>query len=355
MSKTTDSDKKGFFSRWRQSRAAKTNETPTPSSEIEEPRDRGLFSRLKQGLQKTRQALTGNLSELFRRGAIDDEMIEELENQLLMADVGIETTQKVIQKWQEAARQQAAADAQGLLTALKTVLAEVLKPIDRPLVIEPGRKPFVILVVGVNGVGKTTTIGKLAHHFKAQGHSVMLAAGDTFRAAAVEQLQTWGRRHDVPVVAQHTGADSASVIFDALASAQAKGVDVLIADTAGRLHNKDHLMQELAKIQRVLKKLDETAPHETLLVLDAATGQNALAQAQAFSDAVGVTGLVLTKMDGTAKGGILFALADRFAIPIRFVGVGEAADDLKPFVADAFVEALFTPPASHGKSDDPVQ
>jgi fused signal recognition particle receptor len=228
-----------------------------------------------------------------------------------------------------------------LYQALREELTSLLRPVEQPLVIDQQKKPFVILVVGVNGVGKTTTIGKLAKRFQNEGKKVLLAAGDTFRAAAVEQLQVWGERNQVQVIAQHTGADSASVIFDAVQAAQARGIDVIIADTAGRLHNKNHLMDELSKVKRVMSKLDVTAPHEVLLVLDAGTGQNALNQAEQFRDAAGVTGLVLTKLDGTAKGGVIFALSKKFNLPVRFIGVGESIDDLQPFVADDFVKALF--------------
>jgi fused signal recognition particle receptor len=234
------------------------------------------------------------------------------------------------------------ADSGALYEALQTELRTLLQPVEQPLQISSGDKPFVILVVGVNGVGKTTTIGKLAKRLQNEGKSVMLAAGDTFRAAAVEQLQIWGERNKVPVVAQHTGADSASVIYDAIAAAKARGVDVVIADTAGRLHNKSHLMDELAKVRRVMGKLDVTAPHEVLLVLDAGTGQNAVSQADIFRESAGVTGIALTKLDGTAKGGVIFALTEKHKLPIRFIGVGEGIDDLQPFAAKPFVDALFS-------------
>ncbi|SET42232.1 signal recognition particle-docking protein FtsY [Thalassotalea agarivorans] len=279
---------------------------------------------------------------MFAGKKIDDELFEELETQLLMADLGVETTMKIIDSLTESASRKALNDAEALYDLLKIELAKVLEPVNKPLEIENNDGPFVILMVGVNGVGKTTTIGKLAKQYQAQGKSVMLAAGDTFRAAAVEQLQVWGERNDIPVIAQHTGADSASVLFDALSAAKARNVDVLIADTAGRLQNKAHLMEELKKVVRVMKKQDVNAPHEVMLTIDAGTGQNALSQAQLFDDAVGLTGLTLTKLDGTAKGGVVFAAADKFGIPIRYLGVGEGIDDLRPFNSDDFINALFT-------------
>lgn len=301
----------------------------------------GFFSRLIKGLIKTKQSIGSGFRNFFSGKKIDDELFEELEEQLLVADLGMPTTTKIIKNLTEHATKQQLRDAELLYQQLKVELADVLKPVAQPLVLED-KKPYVILMVGVNGVGKTTTIGKLARKFQAEGKSVMLAAGDTFRAAAVEQLQVWGERNNIPVVAQSTGADSASVIFDAMQSAAAKGIDVLIADTAGRLQNKNNLMDELKKIVRVMKKYDETAPHEIMLTLDAGTGQNAISQAKLFNEAVGLTGITLTKLDGTAKGGVIFAIADQFNIPIRFIGVGEKIDDLRPFDADEFIEALFT-------------
>jgi fused signal recognition particle receptor len=292
-----------------------------------------LSQRLKSGLNKTRQALFGNLFE--GQGREIEPLLEELEMRLLMADAGIEATNRIVDELRHAARSD-----EDVIAKLQRILVERLAPHEQPLTIPESTRPFVILIIGVNGAGKTTTIGKLARRYQQLGKTVMLAAGDTFRAAAVEQLKTWGERHDVPVVAQSTGADSASVIYDAFAAAQARGVDVLLADTAGRLHTKSNLMDELAKIKRVLGKLDQTAPHETLLVLDAGTGQNALAQAEQFHQAIGISGLALTKLDGTAKGGILFALAEHFAFPVRFIGVGEQADDLREFNARDFVDAL---------------
>ncbi|MGM3191379.1 signal recognition particle-docking protein FtsY [Dickeya dadantii subsp. dieffenbachiae] len=310
------------------------------SQEQERPTKEGFFARLKRSLVKTRQNLGSGFVGLFRGKKIDDDLFDELEEQLLIADVGVETTRKIIDRLTEHASRKQLKDAEALIALLKAEMSDILAKVDEPLDID-SKTPFVILMVGVNGVGKTTTIGKLARQYQAQGKSVMLAAGDTFRAAAVEQLQVWGQRNNVPVVAQHTGADSASVIFDALQAARARGVDVLIADTAGRLQNKSHLMEELKKIVRVMKKLDENAPHEVMLTLDASTGQNAVSQAKLFNEAVGLDGITLTKLDGTAKGGVIFAIADQFGIPIRYIGVGESIDDLRPFKADDFIEALF--------------
>lgn len=308
--------------------------------EQEKPTKEGFFARLKRSLLKTKQNLGSGFISLFRGKKIDDDLFEELEEQLLIADVGVETTRKIIGNLTEGASRKDLRDAEALYGLLKDEMGEILAKVDEPLNVE-GKKPFVILMVGVNGVGKTTTIGKLARQFQQEGKSVMLAAGDTFRAAAVEQLQVWGQRNNIPVVAQHTGADSASVIFDAIQAAKARNVDVLLADTAGRLQNKAHLMEELKKIVRVMKKLDENAPHEVMLTLDASTGQNAVSQAKLFNEAVGLTGITLTKLDGTAKGGVIFSIADQFGIPIRYIGVGERIEDLRPFKADDFIEALF--------------
>lgn len=302
----------------------------------------GFFARLKQGLSKTRQNLGGGLIDLFRGKQIDDELFEELETHLLMADVGVETTMKIIDSLTQSASRKQLKDASALYELLKIELKKVIEEVSQPLNIPAGNGPFVILMVGVNGVGKTTTIGKLAKQFQADGKSVMLAAGDTFRAAAVEQLQVWGERNDIPVIAQHTGADSASVIFDAISAAKARNVDVIIADTAGRLQNKAHLMEELKKVVRVMKKLDVNAPHEVMLTIDAGTGQNALSQTKLFDEAVGLTGLTITKLDGTAKGGVVFAVADKHQIPIRYLGVGEGIDDLRPFIGEDFIDALFS-------------
>ena len=301
-----------------------------------------LYDRLTQQLGKTRTGLTGFLAALPLAGrTLDQELVEEIETHLLMADVGVEATREIIDHLTTRLEHHQLRDTREVMRALHDTLLEILEPCSRPLQIDPTHKPFVILVVGVNGVGKTTTIGKLAKRLQNQGHSVMLAAGDTFRAAAVEQLKVWGERNGVPVVAQETGADSASVIFDAFQAAKARGIDVLIADTAGRLHTKSNLMEELAKIKRIMGKIDASAPHEVLLVLDSTTGQNALSQTEQFNQAVGVTGIVLTKLDGTAKGGVIFALAKRYGIPIRYIGIGEGADDLQDFDARAFVDALF--------------
>ncbi|MAM69851.1 MAG: signal recognition particle-docking protein FtsY [Gammaproteobacteria bacterium] len=303
-----------------------------------------FFSRLKSGLGKTRAGFTDGLgSLLLGKKNIDDELLEEIETRLLSADVGMAATTAIIDELTQRLQRKELNDPEALYQTLQEVLLDQLKACDQPLEIPQGLdKPFVILMVGVNGVGKTTTIGKLAKRFQNEGRSVMLAAGDTFRAAAVEQLAVWGERNNVPVIAQHTGADSASVIFDAYQSAVAKKTDVLIADTAGRLHNKDNLMEELSKVVRVLKKLDEEVPQEIILVLDATTGQNALSQAQHFFKAVNVSGLVLSKLDGTARGGMVFALAEQLGIPLRFIGIGEKVDDLRPFNAQEFVEALFS-------------
>nr|WP_239017347.1 signal recognition particle-docking protein FtsY [Seongchinamella sediminis] len=334
-------------------------ETPAPAPEkVEEPASEpspqaapaatpadsdkpGFFSRLRRGLGKTSDNLVQGLGNLFLgRKEIDADLLEELESRLLMADVGVEATMEIIDRLTQRVSRRELTNPQALQGALKEELLALLKPCEQPLSVS-GHKPYVILMVGVNGVGKTTTIGKLAKRFQTEGRSVMLAAGDTFRAAAVEQLQVWGERNQVPVIAQHTGADSASVVFDALQAAQARQIDVLIADTAGRLHNKDNLMEELKKVVRVMGKLDDSAPHEVMLVLDAGTGQNALAQADHFRQWVGVSGVSLTKLDGTAKGGVIFAIARKLGLPIRFIGIGESAEDLRPFEADPFIEALF--------------
>ncbi len=301
----------------------------------------GFLSRLKRGLSRTSDSLFQGLGSLFLGAKeIDADLFEELESRLLMADVGVEATVEIIESLTKRVSRKELTRPEALQAALKEELLALLKPCQQPLELG-GRKPFIMLMVGVNGVGKTTTIGKLAKRFGKEGRSVMLAAGDTFRAAAVEQLQVWGERNAVPVIAQHTGADCASVIYDSVQAAQSRGTDVLIADTAGRLHNKDHLMDELEKVVRVMGKLDESAPHEVMLVLDAGTGQNALAQASHFQNAVGVTGICLTKLDGTAKGGVIFAIAKKLGLPIRYIGVGEGVEDLRPFNAEQFIEALF--------------
>ena len=311
----------------------------------------GFFQRLKQGLTRTRTGLTEGLARLvLGKKVIDDEVLEEIETHLLTADVGAAATQRILADLTARVKRKQLADAEALLGALKDDMAAILAPCSRPLVIPAEIRPYIILMVGVNGVGKTTTIGKLAKHLQGQGLSVMLAAGDTFRAAAVEQLQTWGERNAVAVIAQARAADPASVIFDAVQAARARGVDVLIADTAGRLHTQSNLMEELKKIKRVIAKLDVDAPHETLLVIDAGTGQNALNQARQFHEAVGVSGIVLTKLDGTAKGGVIFAVAEQMKLPIRFIGVGESIDDLRPFDGGDFVEALFTTSEREGET-----
>ncbi|MBT4998070.1 MAG: signal recognition particle-docking protein FtsY [Oceanospirillaceae bacterium] len=319
--------------------ASQPMETNTANSEPKQ----GFFGRIKSGLSRTRSNLGDGLASLFLGAKqIDEDLFEELETQLLVADVGIEATASLLKKLSDRVARKDLTDPAALYSALKEELAALLQGSQAALEIPQQDNPFVILMVGVNGAGKTTTIGKLSKRFQSQGKSVLLAAGDTFRAAAVEQLQEWGSRNNVPVVAQHTGADSASVIFDAVQSAQAKGIDVVIADTAGRLQNKSHLMDELSKVVRVMQKLDANAPHEVMLVLDAATGQNAISQASLFGAAVGVTGITLTKLDGTAKGGVIFAMAQQLQLPIRFIGVGEQADDLRPFEATEFIDALFS-------------
>lgn len=309
---------------------------------VEQPEERkaGLFSRLKSGLNRTRDVLNTDVRDLIASRKIDDDLLEEIETQLLVSDLGVEATQAIIQELTQRTSRKELADSEALFAALQEEMQAILAPSSKPLVIPEDKQPFVILMVGINGAGKTTTIGKLAKRLQADGKSVMLAAGDTFRAAAVEQLQVWGERNDIPVIAQHSGADSASVIFDAVEAAKSRGMDVLIADTAGRLHTQANLMEELKKVKRVIGKLDETAPHEVLLVLDAGTGQNALSQAEQFHQAVDVTGIVLTKLDGTAKGGIIFAIAKKLGLPIRFIGVGESIDDLRVFDGDEFVLAL---------------
>jgi len=312
-------------------------------SDDENNEKKGFFSRLKNGLSRTRSNFTKSLTNLvLGRKTIDDELLEEIETLLLTSDVGMEATQQIISDLTSRLERQQLGDDNALFDALKEDMLQILQPSNQPLIIDEQKKPYVILMVGINGVGKTTTIGKLAQKYKQDGKSVMLAAGDTFRAAAVEQLQSWGKRNDVPVIAQHSGADSAAVIFDALEAAKARNVDVLIADTAGRLHTQNNLMEELKKIKRVMGKLDKEAPHEVMLVVDAGTGQNALAQASQFNEAVEVTGITLSKLDGTAKGGIMFAIAKKLGIPIRFIGIGESIDDLRQFDADEFVTALLS-------------
>ncbi|WP_298776075.1 signal recognition particle-docking protein FtsY [uncultured Shewanella sp.] len=321
---------------------AENNEQEVQPEPQAKPAKEGFFARLKRGLKRTSDNIGSGFIGLFRGKKIDDDLFEELEEQLLIADVGVETTTRLIDTLTDLASRKQLKDGEALYDLLREEMQKTLEPVSVPLVPENNDGPFVILMVGVNGVGKTTTIGKLAKQYQAQGKSVMLAAGDTFRAAAVEQLQVWGQRNDIPVVAQHTGADSASVLFDALQSAKARNIDVLIADTAGRLQNKSHLMDELKKVVRVMKKQDANAPHEVMLTLDASTGQNAISQAQLFKEAVGVTGITISKLDGTAKGGVIFAIADKFGIPIRHIGVGEQIEDLRTFNAKDFIDALFS-------------
>jgi fused signal recognition particle receptor len=300
----------------------------------------GFIKRLRARINKGDSWLTYDLANLAPGGKIDEDTLEELESLLVMADVGVDTTQRIIGELQKKLARKELKDIEALQRGLRNALCEILRPVEKPLTIEKPDGPYVILMVGVNGAGKTTTIGKLARRFKEQGFSVMLAAGDTFRAAAVEQLQAWGDRNDVPVIAQHPGADPAAVIFDAMDAARARNIDILLADTAGRLQSQTGLMDELAKVKRVISRRDETAPHEIMLVLDARLGQNALVQAEKFNEALGLTGLTVTKLDGSAKGGILLGIADRIGVPVRFIGIGEAAEDMQPFSADEFVDAL---------------
>lgn len=320
----------------------KKNNPEKPNTDIAQPeKKQGLFASLKSKLGKTRSSLTSGIAGIFLgKKQLDDDLLEQLEDQLLVADVGMEATSLIIQKLTTSLGRRELSDDNSVFQALDKAMQEILEVSNHPLRIDLDKKPFVILMIGINGAGKTTTIGKLAQKFKDQGLSVMLAAGDTFRAAAVEQLQSWGKRLDTPVISQGSGADAASVIFDALQSAQSRGIDVLIADTAGRLHTQNNLMNELEKIKRVMGKLDASAPHETLLVLDSGTGQNALSQAKSFHEAVGINGIVLSKLDGTAKGGIVFSIAEKMKLPIRYIGVGESAADLREFNAEEFTKAL---------------
>lgn len=318
------------------------DESPLESSHVV-PEKQSLFARLKSGLSKTRHQFGDGIGRLLLgKKVIDAELLDELETLLLSADLGIETATDILQQLSDDLARNQLADGHAVLTALKSRLQNCLTIQAQPLDIKQTENlPFVILMIGVNGAGKTTTIGKLAKQYQKAGKKVMLAAGDTFRTAAVEQLQVWGERNQVPVIAQHTGADSASVIFDAFQAAKARGIDVLIADTAGRLHTQHNLMEELKKVKRVLQKIDANAPHETMLVLDAGIGQNALTQARQFHAAMGLTGITMTKLDGTAKGGILFAIAHELRIPFRYLGIGEGIDDLRPFDAAQFVNAIF--------------
>lgn len=327
-----------MFNFLKSKKTAEENLAPTEPT----PEKKGFFSRIKAGLAKTRANLTTGISNLILgKKFLDDELIDLIEMQLLTADVGVEPTQQLIGTLVQKLGRKELTDSQLVLRTLQEEMVNILKPCSAPLNIPESASPFITLVVGINGSGKTTTIGKLAKHLQAEGKSVMLAAGDTFRAAATEQLQIWGERNKIPVIAQQPGADTAAVIYDAMEAAKARGMNVLLADTAGRLHTQTNLMEELKKVKRVIGKLDATAPHETLLILDASIGQNALTQAKQFNDAIGVSGIVLTKLDGTAKGGIIFAIANQLKIPIRFIGVGEGIDDLRPFNAEEFVAALF--------------
>ncbi len=329
--------KRSFLDRFKRNTET-ADESRAESKELPEPQSKISFGqRMRSALSRTGEGI-GSL--FLGTKVIDEALLEELETSLIMADVGIETTTKIIAELTKQLDRKSLKDGAALKDALYEILLNKLAACEGEINFDGCEKPFVMFVVGVNGVGKTTTIGKLASRLKSQGKSVMLAAGDTFRAAAVEQLQVWGERNAVPVIAQHTGADSASVVFDGIQAAKSRGADVIIADTAGRLHNKSNLMEELKKVKRVASKIDEHAPHEILLVLDAGTGQNAVAQMSEFNQVVGVTGIALTKLDGTAKGGIIFALADKFSVPIRYIGVGEGLDDLQPFNASEFVQAL---------------
>ena len=322
--------------------SAAHNAEITADTQVTETSDKpSFFGRLKQGLSRSSSKLTEGFADLvLGRKTIDDDLLEELETQLLSSDLGIEATQTIINDLTQRVARKQLNNPEALFAAMHADMVEILRPVSKPLQIPSSAGPFVILMVGINGVGKTTTIGKLAKQFQLQGKKVMLAAGDTFRAAAVEQLQVWGERNQIPVIAQQNGADSASVIFDALQAAKARQMDILIADTAGRLHTQSNLMEELKKVKRVMAKLDINAPHEIMLVLDAGTGQNALSQAEQFHQAVGLTGIAITKLDGTAKGGIIFAIAKKIGLPIRYIGVGEKIDDLRAFEAEDFVDAL---------------
>ena len=317
-----------------------TSSEPVNSNPTEK---KGLFGRLKQRLSKTRSAITDGISNaILGKKEIDDDLLEDIETQLLISDMGVEASMSIIDSLTDRISRKQLSDADSLFQALEEDMNALLAPVDTPFVVDTSKSPYVILMVGINGAGKTTTIGKLAKKFQHEGYSVLLAAGDTFRAAAVEQLQVWGERNNVPVIAQHTGADSASVIYDAIEAGKARNIDIVIADTAGRLHTQSNLMDELAKVKRVASKLDASAPHEIMLVVDAGTGQNALNQAEQFNKTVGLSGITITKLDGTAKGGIIFAIAKKLAIPIRFIGVGETIDDLRPFNAKEFVRALLS-------------
>ena len=310
------------------------------TNEADKPAVQGFFKRLRAKLNQGPAWLTTDIKELLPGRKIDAQILDDLETRLIMADVGVEASSRILEELRRRVARKELNDVDALLKALQEAMTQILKPVEQAFVIGANSKPFVILVVGINGAGKTTTIGKLAHRLLAEGKSVMLAAGDTFRAAAREQLEIWADRNNVPLIAQLSGAEPAAVIFDALKAARARNIDVLIADTAGRLHTQTHLMDELKKVKRVLERLDPTAPHEVLLVLDGTIGQNAVAQAEEFNKALGVTGLVITKLDGTAKGGVVLAIAQRLRIPIRFIGVGEQSEDFGVFNASEFVSAL---------------
>ncbi len=328
------------FSNDEKDHSPQNTEQDVDQKQKEKPK-KGLFQRLRSGLSKTGSSLTEGMSTLvLGKKKIDDDVLEELETRLLMADVGMEATRRIIKDLTQRSSRNELADVDALMSALHEEMSAILQPVAQPLQLNPENKPTVILLVGINGAGKTTTIGKLAKKFQNEGKSVMLAAGDTFRAAAVEQLQVWGERNQIPVIAQGTGADSASVIYDAMDSARARKIDVLLADTAGRLHTQTNLMEELKKVKRVMQKIDANAPHEIMLIVDASIGQNALAQAKEFNSALGLSGITVTKLDGTAKGGILFAIAEQIGIPVRYIGVGESIDDLQEFDAEKFCTAL---------------
>lgn len=329
-----------FLKRKKNDDATDSAETPVIEDTIQDKP--GFFARLKQGLAKTRATFSTGMANLFLgKKVLDQDLLNDIEMALLTADVGVETTEQLIKTLTQKLARNELKDAQAAFQCLQEEMKQILRPCAKPLSIPADINPYVILVVGINGSGKTTTIGKLANYLKQDNKNIMLAAGDTFRAAAIEQLQIWGERNQVPVIAQQPGADTAAVIYDAMEAAKARGVNILIADTAGRLHTQSNLMTELQKVKRVLAKTDATAPHETLIVLDATLGQNALAQVKQFNEVMGITGIVLTKLDGTAKGGIIFAIANQTKIPIRFIGVGEKIHDLRPFNADEFVDALF--------------
>ncbi|MEY3219886.1 MAG: hypothetical protein RIT27_1243 [Pseudomonadota bacterium] len=340
-----ENEKKGFFSRLKSGLTGEKKLEET-QQKLETPTEekKGFFSRLKEGLNKTRANLTAGLAKIgLGKRKVDEELLEEIETLLLLADVGVEATKAIMADLQKRAAKSQLNDSEALFKALSEDMTAILQPVTQPLVIPKNlEKPFVLLMVGMNGAGKTTTIGKLAKRFQNEGYSVMLAAGDTFRAAAVEQLKAWGERNNVPVIAQQSGSDSASVIYDAVNAATARNIDILIADTAGRLHTQGNLMAELAKVKKVISKLDPDAPHEVMLIIDASIGQNALNQVKEFHQMIGLTGLSITKLDGTAKGGIVFAIAKRIGLPIRFIGMGEKIDDLRVFDAEQFVSALLS-------------